>query len=356
MKHEGNRKDLMSTKQLILPCLAVLLGLPLTACLTPRSMTYATTAASIGEGATDVSVVTGFGFQYQANAPIQSRDATNDIVSTQTVSRGFALPNFEANVQHGLSRQLALNLHGSTAGVQPGLKWTLTNSKKFAFALLPGVAFGYASVASSTFTTGSDGRPVESSPTTNTSFTFLAGLKAIFSHQSGFYVGVGYDLLVNRSLNSVIVAGPTSTDQTNTLTVALNQNIGGAIGFEFKLGAVRLRPEIALQFTPVIASTVSTRVANMETSASQPGGFGWAIVPGLSVGVASPPAPRGEGEEEMTGEEGGEEGEEASGEAPPAKNKYDTGDDEPSTRRRRGNDDEFAPREQKKNKDPEMQF
>jgi hypothetical protein len=346
------RKDLMSTKQLTLPCLTVLLSLPLSACLTPRSMTYATTAASIGEGATDVSVVSGFGYQYQANAPIASRDATNDIVTTQTVSRGFALPTFEANVQHGLTKQLALNLHGSTAGLQPGLKWTLTTSKKFAFALLPAIAFGYGSVAGSTFTTGSDGRPVESSPTTNTSFTFLAGLKAIFSHQSGFYIGVGYDLLVNRSLNSVIVVGPTSSDQTNTLTVAINQNIGGAVGFEFRLGPVRLRPELALQFTPVIASTVSTRVANMETSTAQPGGFGWAIVPGLSVGVASPPAPKSEGEEDMNNDETGEEGDEAGGEAPAPKNKYESSDDEPSTRRRRGNDDEFASPQQKKNKDP----
>ncbi len=322
-------------------------------CLTPRSMTYMTTAAPIGENATDVSVATGFGFQYQANPPTQTRNAENDIITSQTVTRGFALPNFEANLQHGVGKQLALNIHASSAGLQPGLKWTLTNSKKFAFALLPALGMGYGSVSGVTVVAGPDGRGVEQNPTTNTSFTFLTGLKAMFWHESGFYIGAGYDLMVNRSLNSVIVNSATSSDQTNTLTTAVSQNIGGAVGFEFKLGQVRLRPEIAVLFTPVVASTVSTRVANVETSASLPSGFGWAILPGLSVGVASPAQPSSQRDDDENEGNDSENSDEAAAEGEtPKKDKYQDNSDEPTGRRRRGNEDELSPKPKKRDDVP----
>jgi hypothetical protein len=320
-------------------------------------MTTMTTAAPIGEGATDVSVLAGFAYQSQANPPTQTRTPDNDIVTSQTVSQGFALPQFEANLQHGVSKKLALNFHASAAGLQPGLKITLTNSNRFAFALLPALGMGYGSVAGKTFVAGPDGRGVEQNPTTNTSFIFLAGLKVLFWQESGFYVALGYDFLVNRSLTSVIVPSATGSDQTNTLTTALSQNFGGSVGFEFKLGPVRLRPEIAVQFAPVVASSVSTRINNMETSVSLPSGSAWAILPGLSIGAVTPSRPHSDDDEEDSESMSSDGGEDDSGATEaPKKNKYSDGSDEPGSQRRRGNDDELSPTPKKRDAVPERMF
>ena len=177
-------------------------ALALCGCLTPRSAVLGQTAAPVGPGATEVGLASGFGYQSQAAPPFLTKDptGTKDYYA-QTLARGFSLPAFEANAQMGVTEMVAVNLHASSAGIQPGAKITL-NRGFGQVALLPEVAFGYGSSASSTFLTGQDGRQNESSPTATTNLNFLGGLKVIASHRMGLYGGLGYDLQLSNSVTT----------------------------------------------------------------------------------------------------------------------------------------------------------
>ncbi len=286
--------------------LCSVLGLAGSACLTPRSLSYQTMAAPLGRGATEVNVFGGFGYVSQTDPPISATEGAEP-VTNQVQRRGFGLPAAEANIQHGLSDHVALNIHASSAGLQPGMKFTVNRSKVAHFALLPAVAFGYASVGSSTFQSHVDGRLTEVNPASTTSFSFLAGLKLLVSHRSGVYGGLGYDLLLHRILTT---SAPSSmVDRTETLSVSIGHQISAAIGFDVALGRVHLRPEIAAAVYPGVSQDLSTRVGSTQSDRSVNGGFGWAIMPGLGISVASDPLPD-EPDETAVDENDGEDDEE----------------------------------------------
>lgn len=280
-----------------------LLGLSLTAglttgCLIPRSMTLGQMAAPVGRGATEVGVFTGVQYAAQTNPSFTTQDSGGGTITNQEKRTSFALPGAEANLQYGFSDRVALNVHASPAGLQPGVKWTLNKSRIANVALLPAVAFGYGSVGGVTYSAGADGVQHENNPTSNTSFTFLGGLKFLVSHRSGFYAGVGYDFTLNRSLSSYVVGTGNVQDKVETLTITTGHQISAAIGLDIAFGMVHLRPEIAFAVNPGIATSVTTRQPPNETNASAGGGFGFAIFPGFTIAVDSPRREKTAAEEE----------------------------------------------------------
>ncbi len=268
-------------------------------CLTPRSLVLGQTAAPVGAGAVEAGLATGFAYQSQQAPGALTTDSTGtkDLFG-QDLSRGFSLPAFEANLQVGVSDRVAVNLHASPAGLQPGAKITL-NRGFGQVALLPEVGVGYGSSATSTFFTGKDGRQTEANPTATTFFGFLAGLKLVASHRMGLYGGLGYDVQLTNS----VTTGTTGTGGATSATLAsagtVQHNITGAIGFDWAFGQVHLRPELAAAVTPAIAVHTVTSAGTSDNS----GGLGFLILPTLTVAVASDPrrdeAPAAEDEQQL---------------------------------------------------------
>ncbi|MFZ5440390.1 MAG: hypothetical protein ACOZQL_10295 [Myxococcota bacterium] len=257
-------------------------------CIVPRSMALGQMAAPVGRGATEVGVYSGVLYASQTNPTFDARDSIGDPIKTTERTAGFTLPSFEANLQHGFSEHVALNVHASSAGLQPGLKWTVNKSKVAHFALMPQVAFGYASLGGSVFTAGVDGVQVEGSPSSKTSFTFLGGLKLLFSHRSGFYAGVGYDFIFNRNFNAAILGGGNVSDKQEIINSTTAHQISASVGMDITLGWFHLRPEIAFGVYPGIAQSRTVNVPPDSTTVGASGGFGWAIFPGFTVAIATP--------------------------------------------------------------------
>lgn len=308
-------------------------------CIVPRSMVVGQMAAPVGRGAAEVGVFTGVSYASQTNPAFQGQDSTGNAITTAERTAGFTIPNFEANLQYGFNENVGLNVHASSAGIQPGVKLTVNRSKVAHFAIMPQVAVGYGSVAGVGLVAGSDGVQQETTPTTKTSFTFLGGLKLLVSHKSGFYAGVGYDFLFNRQYNKVGQSATTSSTESATSTVG--HQISAAVGMDIALGMVHLRPEVAFAVYPGIGQTVSSRVGETTNSISAGGGFGFAVLPGFTLSVSSPrremTAAEEEEEEERQQEEkrkkrrGGEEEDEDEG---------DDDEEKPSTRKRKAADDD----------------
>jgi hypothetical protein len=209
------------------------------------------------------------------------------------VSHGFALPGVEGNAHFGLTDKVGFNAHFSSAGVQPGVKFTVNNPRDRAhFALMPQFAVGYASYGQSTFVTGPDGIQHEMMPTAVTSFTFMIGLKAIVSHRSGFYAGAGYDLILTRSATTV-GASQTMAPMSSLSTSAQHQ-ITVNVGFTVEVGWLRIRPELAIGILPAISTSFS--MGGNEQSGY--GGYGFVVLPGFTLAAATPKATRDEGNEE----------------------------------------------------------
>ena len=264
-------------------------ALAVSGCVVPRSMTLGQMAAPIGRGAAEVGVFGGVLYASQLNPPYTTSTATGDGITHQDQHAVVSAPMAEANVQYGFSDHLAFNVHASSAGFQPGLKWTLNRSKLAHVALLPAVGMGYASHAQSTYSTNSEGVLTEDTPGWVTSFTFLAGLKVLVSHRSGFFAGVGYDILFNRSMNVVDRGTSAAGERSEAATQTLAHQLSASVGFDIALGMVHLRPEIAFAVYPGVSTSISTQVATKTNVVDAYGGFGWAIFPGFTLAVASPP-------------------------------------------------------------------
>jgi hypothetical protein len=305
-------------------------------------------ASGVGRGATEVAVFGGVGYATQTNPATHSTDVAGDPVNTQTTATGFALPGIEANIQRGFTEKIGLNVHLSSAGIQPGLKWTLNRSKIFHVALLPAIGVGYGSVRTSSLVSGIDGVQTEYNPSTTTSFTFLGGLKVLFSHVSGFYLGVGYDFVYNRSNNNGITGGGNVQTGYQNLTTTGSHHIMGAVGFDVALGMVHIRPEIAFAAMPSLATTwTSVTEGSNGTQVSNGGGFGWMILPGFSIAVASPAVAKSD--EEVEVEHAQKRGHEDTTDAdendddddrPKLKKHHDDEEGEKPARRRKSSDDD----------------
>lgn len=257
-------------------------------CIVPRSMAIGQMAAPIGAGATDVAVYSGVLYASQTTGSFMGQDANGNPESTQDKNNGFSIPAFEANFAHGFSDHVALNVHASAAGIQPGAKFTLNKSRVAHVALLPAVGIGYASVGGTTSVIGADGVLVEGAPRSQTSFTFLGGMKFLVSHVSGFFAGVGYDFMFNRNYNSVTSGGANTMVQSINIVQTISHQISASVGFDIAIGIVHIRPEVAFAVYPGISQTRTSKVEITETQNSSVGGFGFAIFPGFTISVTAP--------------------------------------------------------------------
>jgi hypothetical protein len=265
-------------------------------CLTPRSIMLGQMASPVGKGAAEIGVGAGVGYSQQTAPVVNTMLPNGDVQQNQQSSHGFALPGVEGNVLYGLTERLGFNAHLSSAGVQPGLKITVNSPRDRAhFAFLPEFGVGYASYAQSTFVTGTNGLTMETAPSSVNMFTFMLGLRAIFSHQSGIYAGVGYDLILTRSYATSTIGMGNSVTPTSSTTTTLEHQITVNLGFSVNVGWFRIRPEIAVGIQPSINNSYSTG----GTTSGGSGGYGFVILPGFVLAAATPPAKQTEEEEEQ---------------------------------------------------------
>lgn len=255
-----------------------------TACVTPRSVAMGYTAAPVGRGGAEVALTTGVGYSSMTSPPVRGTDGNGQPTTTQTVTRGFGLPTFEANAQFGFNQHVALNLHASTAGLQPGLKLTLNKSRNAKVALLPQVGVGYSSVGQSTFAAGVTGQLTEANPSSTTMFIFTAGLKFLVWHKSGFYGGLGYELMLTRSAQTGTVGTGNASQPFQTLATSAQHQIGAALGWDVVVGFLRIRPEIAAAVVPGISTNYTSGGVTTEGT----GGFAFAILPSFTVAAVTP--------------------------------------------------------------------
>ncbi|HEY8210129.1 MAG TPA: hypothetical protein VIG99_21735, partial [Myxococcaceae bacterium] len=200
-------------------------------CIVPRSAGYGYTAVPVGVGGADVGLALG-GVYQQESTTSQSGSGTNTSTSRQT-----QIPAFEANAQLGLTEAMGLNLHASQAGLQPGVKITVLREPVI-LSVVPQLGGGFVTKgAATTITIGGNTTNTEGDGTT--SFTFLGGVHAVASLPIGAYVGLGYDFQY--------ISQATKTAATGNTVTAFQQahNVGGAIGYELRLGSIALRPELA---------------------------------------------------------------------------------------------------------------
>jgi hypothetical protein len=269
-------------------------------CLTPRSVMLGQMASPVGKGAAEIGVGAGVGYSQQTAPSMNTTLPNGDLQQNQQSSHALALPGVEGNVLYGLSERVGFNAHLSSAGLQPGLKITVNSPRDRAhFALLPEFGAGYASYAQSTFVTGTNGLTMETAPSSINMFTFMIGLRALVSHQSGFYAGVGYDLIVTRSYQTSTLGAGNSVTPTSSTTTSIEHQITVNLGFSVNVGWFRIRPEIAVGIQP----SINTSYSSGGTQSGGYGGYGFVILPGFVLAAATPPAKQSEEEEEKPAEE-----------------------------------------------------
>ncbi len=255
-------------------------------CLTQRSIALGQLASSVGKGGAEVGVSTGMLYQTQTQPPVSGIDSGGGPFSAQDGARGFQFPWFEANALFGVSDRVAINVHGSPAGLQPGAKITLTKSRVLSAALLPQLGFGYGSIGQSTQVSGATGVQTETSPKSISGFIFQLGFKFLVSHRSGFFAGAGYDLMLTRSVQT--------QQKVETLYTSVQHQLSAAAGVAVPIGWLSLRPELALAVVPGISTSSTTGAVTSSTA----GGFAFAFLPGFTVAMTSPADPKDIGSED----------------------------------------------------------
>jgi len=277
----------------------VLLAL-LNGCVTQRSLSFSQLAAPVGSQGADVAVTTGVMYSEQTAPPSPGTDNAGNPTMSQVHSSAVAAPWIEANAQYGFTRQIAMNVHVSPAGIQPGLKWTLNRSLVAHIAVLPEIGVGYAQHNTSTFVSDQTGAQVENNPGYVTDLLFQAGLKVLFSHRSGFYGGIGYDFLTTRSLSVQNTGTPNTTQQVRTLTISYQHQLAVGVGFSAQLGMISFRPEVAFAIVPAISGSQNVAQGTGATLVNAGGGFAWAILPSFAFALTTPANEKAELEDKPT--------------------------------------------------------
>jgi hypothetical protein len=273
----------------------------LCACITQRSLSFGQLAAPMGTGGAEVAVTTGVMYGQESAPSTQGTDGAGNPTTSQMTGDQKAFPWFEANAQYGFSRQVALNVHASPAGLQPGVKWTLNRSSVANIAVLPEVGFGYEEHTSQNLIADASGAQQAYTPNATNNTLFQAGLKILISHQSGFYGGIGYDFLYVRTKVDAKTGTPNSQTDTTDYYSSTQHQLAAAVGFSAKVGMISIRPELAFAIVPSISGSHSQVVNNMGTLAeSGGGGFAWAILPSFAFALTTPANEKVEVEEKPT--------------------------------------------------------
>jgi len=221
------------------------------------------TAVPLGVGASDVGLALGGIYQQETS----SEPGTGSGTSRQT-----QIPAFEANAQLGVTPQVGVTLHASEAGLQPGVKITALHDPVM-LAVIPQIGGGFVTRATATTSGGTtaNGNAI-------TSFTFLLGVRAVVSLPVGLYAGLGYDRqYISQAIRNA--NGTTTTDFQQA------HNVGGAIGYELRVGSIALRPELAVLFTPLAKNQSNNGI----TTADRPDSSGLFLFPNITIAAVSTP-------------------------------------------------------------------
>jgi len=238
--------------------------LALAACMAPQSAVFGQTAhTGIGRG--NVAVAVSPAFRYQRS--ISPKEKFTDGSEKKTLGSTF-VGHVEGNFNVGLSERLGLNLHLSPAGFQPGLKVLLLN-RWVSIAVLPEFAFLVSSYNVSAETKQASGVTKTETTTDSQTVGVTVGTKVIASTAVGLYGGFGYDFQYLAGLGDVLDTGTS------------NHIIGFALGYEWKLGSLLLRPELAFSVTV----DVTTSETSGGVTTSQGGGYEWSILPNVSLAL-----------------------------------------------------------------------
>lgn len=267
-----------------LPCLLLLSG-----CITvPRPAVLGMTASPLGAGRTEVGLSGGVAVLSETEPP-QTTSLLGITVSDWT-TRGGVSPQAEANVHHGLSDWLGLNLHVSQAGIQPGLKITLLE-RVVTLALMPEVGFGLlAGQTGATQFVGSS--RTDAAPLSELRWLLVAGGRFLLSHpNTGVYFGVGYQFQLAGQNLSQKDGTRELLSQSTTHTL---HNVQAAFGWEVRSGNLRIRPEFAAVITP----EWSTSLSSGGTQALRSGGNGFLLLPNVTFAAVSDAPPRTVDDEE----------------------------------------------------------
>jgi len=243
---------------------------PATGCIVPRSAGYGFTGAALGPGGADVGLAMGLVYQQEANAPQTSGTGT-----TTTTNRQVQLPSFEAHAALGITDQVAVNLHASQAGLQPGVVITVLK-EPVQVSLVPELGGGFVTQGAST-TTIIGGSSTTAEGNGASSFTILGGARALVVLPQGLYGGLGYDFQYVSQGSRNAVSGVTTT------TTSQAHNVGAAVGYELTLGSIVLRPELAVLFTPLAKNQTNAS----GTTADLPDSTGLYLFPNVTVAAAA---------------------------------------------------------------------
>ncbi|MFL5321634.1 MAG: hypothetical protein ACJ790_18370 [Myxococcaceae bacterium] len=276
----------------------VLAVLVATGCVVPRSLGTGLTAAPLKGGTHEVAVSGGFTWQTQTNAPEVTAAGNNTVTSYQT-SSGLTFPAAEANVAFGLTRTFNLNFHASPAGVQPGLKIALYD-RQVVLSLFPELGIGWNTGASGTTVFNGTAR-TDGPPSYQSNFILLAGARFLVFHPgSGAYGGVGYQF---ESFTQSVTTGQSGQEQKTSTTFTLH-NVLASVGYEFKSGTLRIRPELAFSITPELGTSTA---AGTEPAVSRSGGNAFILFPNVTFAIVGEGSKESAEDEESSEQRGSDE-------------------------------------------------
>ncbi len=220
----------------------------------PYSGAVGQTAAPLRSGGVEVGATIGVGYQKLYEEDVEPPDAGGD-------STIVNVPRLEANVLYGLSEKIGLDLHGSDAGLQPGLKISARIGTDVDVALLPAFGFGRWSQAQE------DAKLSGSS--------VLVGGRAILSMPDSIYAAAGYDF---QRIHEEERAADGDTDG-QVITI---HNVTASIGLDLALGGARLRPELGVIYAPF------GRREDDENPDARSDVARMALFPSVTIAVATP--------------------------------------------------------------------
>ncbi len=197
-------------------------------CVTPRSVGLGQTAQVMGAGGAAVGT--------SAALLVELNRASG---GSGTNSTTVAFPSVEANGALGLTDSLDLNVHLSSAGLQPGVKIALLTGA-FKVSVLPQVALLIVS-ANNSNTAGASSSQLN--------VGILAGLRFLVSHETGLFGGLAYDF----QYGTISLAGVTGGG-TSSSTSVMAHNLTFNVGYDLKFGRFHLQPELAFVVTPTYSA------------------------------------------------------------------------------------------------------
>jgi hypothetical protein len=217
----------------------------------PYSAAVGQTAAPLPTGGTEVGATIGVGYQN-----VDAEEADPEDESTTFTS----LPKVEANVLHGLTDTLGVNIHASEAGLQPGLKISPKTSGNVNIAILPSIAYG-----TSRYSEGDGGASLSN---------FQIGARFLASMPDSVYGAIGYDF-------QRIDQEQDDPDEEGSAVLTFH-DLTGAIGFDLAMGGARIRPELAFLFA------LAGESENPDDPDPGADLNRFAIYPNLTIAVATP--------------------------------------------------------------------